>query len=441
MTGHRECGPTRSRPAPPVRIVHLGLGAFSRSHTAWYTTRADNAAHWGIAAYTGRSPGLADALAAQDGVYSLVTRSAAGDSREVVESIVRAHPGDDMASLLADLAAPDTAIVTLTITEAGYRTGLDGLPDEADPLVVADRELLGRIASGDAGAAHGLSTALARLVAGLDARRRAGAGPLALVSCDNLPDNGGHLSRALFGLAASLPETARWCADHVSFVSCSVDRITPRIEPAELARLSEQYRDAAPVVAEDFSDWVISGEFPAGRPAWETAGARFTVDLEPWEARKLWLLNGAHTILACLGSLRGHALVSEAIADPVCRDAVEDFWDDAQRSLPEGLGVPAYREALLGRFANPRIAHLLAQIALDSATKMRLRIVPVAERERAAGRSASGAAGAVAAWLAADGVVGDPPARLAEVSAALADDDEFVAEVARALDGLAGLAC
>lgn len=433
MTGPHDDAPTRSRPAPPVRIVHLGLGAFSRSHTAWYTSRADDAAQWGIAAYTGRSTGLADALTAQDGVYSLVTRSAAGDRQEVVESIVRAHPGDDMASLLADLSAPTTVVVTLTITEAGYRTGADGLPDDLDPLVVADRRLLARVAEGDADAARGMRTALGRLVAGLDARRRAGAGPLAVVSCDNLPDNGGHLSRAVFGLAASVPETARWCADQVSFVSCSVDRITPRVEPAELARLTARYGDAAPVVAEDFSDWVISGEFPAGRPAWETAGARFTVDLEPWEARKLWLLNGAHTILACLGPLRGHDLVSEAISDEVCRDAVEHFWDDAQRSLPGGLGLPAYRHALLERFANPRIAHPLAQIALDTATKVRLRIVPVAERERAAGRPASGAAGALAAWLASDGAIGATATGLARVSASLAEDDEFVAELTRAI--------
>ncbi|MFD0503212.1 hypothetical protein ACFQ0G_10415 [Streptomyces chiangmaiensis] len=62
------------RPQAPIRLLHLGLGNFFRAHQAWYTDRAPDANHWGIAAFTGRRPGLADALWAQDGLYTLVTR-------------------------------------------------------------------------------------------------------------------------------------------------------------------------------------------------------------------------------------------------------------------------------------------------------------------------------------------------------------------------------
>ena len=62
------------RAAPPVRLVHLGLGNFFRAHQAWYTDRAPDADDWGIAAFTGRCAELADALTAQDGLYTLVTR-------------------------------------------------------------------------------------------------------------------------------------------------------------------------------------------------------------------------------------------------------------------------------------------------------------------------------------------------------------------------------
>ena len=55
--------PQLSRACPrrnaPVRIVHLGLGAFHRSHQAWYTHQAGDAADWGIAAFTGRRPDAA----------------------------------------------------------------------------------------------------------------------------------------------------------------------------------------------------------------------------------------------------------------------------------------------------------------------------------------------------------------------------------------------
>lgn len=434
MSGTTQAAsPVRTRPAPPVRIVHLGVGAFSRSHTAWFTAHAADAEAWGIAAYTGTSSSLADALNAQDGVYTLVVRSADGDTAEVIESLVRAHPGGDLEHLVADLAAAQTAIVTLTITEAGYRASPDGDPDLSDPMVVADLESLAAMEEATDLGAVPVRTALGRLVLGLEARRRAGGAPIAVVSCDNLPDNGGTLRRAVLSLAAASPVTEEWCEASVSFVSTSVDRITPRVGDADARALAECYRDPVVVIAEPFADWVLSGEFPAGRPQWEAAGARFTDELEPWEARKLWLLNGAHSILACLGPMRGHREVAEAIADPVCRGAVERFWDEAERHLPVSLDVARYRDDLLARFDNPRIVHLLSQIAGDMITKLRLRIAPVARLERAQGRDAAACAEAFAVWmlgqLSDDAELAEVREQLRRVDAALAADVDFVHRV------------
>ncbi len=144
--------------------------------------------------------------------------------------------------------------------------------------------------------------------------------------------------------------------------------------------LAAGWIDASPVVTEPFSDWVLAGEFPAGRPAWETAGARFVDDLEPWENRKLWLLNGAHSILAFAGLAGGHETVADAIADPACRDLVEGFWSEAAALLPPGIEHTEYRRRLLARFGNPRIVHRLEQIAGDATTKVRYRFAAVAER-------------------------------------------------------------
>jgi fructuronate reductase len=93
--------------------------------------------------------------------------------------------------------------------------------------------------------------------------------------------------------------------------------------------------------------------------------------------------------------------VAKALADSVCRDSVEAFWDEAARHLPGAqLAVPEYRQALLARFGNSRIAHHLAQIAMDGTTKLRMRALPVLAAERAAGRSGAGAARMIAAWVA-----------------------------------------
>jgi len=200
---------------------------------------------------------------------------------------------------------------------------------------------------------------------------------------------------------------AEWIDANISFVSTSVDRITPRTTDADIAAVQAAcgYRDNSPVVAEPFSNWVLSGDFPAGRPHWEDAGAVFVADIEPYENRKLWLLNGAHSLLAYAGQLRGHTTVAQALADPLCLQAVEKFWDEAEINLsgPDGsaadLQIPAYRAALLARFSNARIAHHLAQIAMDGSTKLRMRAVPVLQAERAAGRTGAGAALMIAAWM------------------------------------------
>jgi len=109
----------RTAAAPPVRAVHLGLGGFFRAHQAWYTDRAGD--DWGIAAFTGRRPDLARALAAQDGLYTLVRRGADGDEFDVVGSVARAHAADEHDAWLRYCSSPDVRVVTVTVTEAGYR--------------------------------------------------------------------------------------------------------------------------------------------------------------------------------------------------------------------------------------------------------------------------------------------------------------------------------
>lgn len=387
----------------PVRIVHLGLGAFHRAHQAWYTQLVDPEHEWGIAAFTGRSPQAATELEGQECLYTVIERSADGDEAKIIGSIVEAHDGADLARFVELLTADQTAIVTLTVTESGYRLDADGEPDSSDAAVLADvQRLSDAFTGGDPLAAARPETALGRLLLGLESRRRAGAGPLAIVPCDNIADGGELVRHAVLALAEQVdPEVALWIREHVSFVSASVDRITPRTTPADRATAAALtgYADASPVVTEPFTDWVLSGDFPAGRPAWERAGVRFVDDLEPYEQRKLRLLNGAHCLLAYAGPLRGHATVAEAVGDARCRAWVEEYWDETERHLPAELELPAYRTALLERFDNARIEHRLQQIALEGVTKLRVRIVSTLLAERAAGRSGAASLRVIAAWV------------------------------------------
>jgi fructuronate reductase len=380
---------------PPVRIVHVGLGNFFRAHQAWYTAHAGDAAGWGIAAFTGRSTALADALTGQQCLYTLITRSASGDSAEVVGSVSRAHRGSDLGALVGHVADPAVAVVTMTVTEAGYHRSGEHL-DTTDPAVGADLAAWGRRAAG-------LATMPARLTAGLAARRSAAAGPIAVVSCDNLPDNGGVARAVVTDFAAAVdPALARWISDHVSFVTTVVDRITPATteDDRHIAERLTGQADRVPVATEPFVEWVLAGDFPAGRPAWQDAGALFVNDVTPYEQRKLWLLNGGHSLLAYLGSAVGHRTVAEAVSDSRCLSWLREWWELAAAYLPLSAGeIAGYRSDLLERFRNPRIGHLLAQIAADGSQKLPVRVLPVLRRERSIGRLPAAAVRILAGWL------------------------------------------
>ncbi|WP_182111270.1 MULTISPECIES: mannitol dehydrogenase family protein [unclassified Actinotalea] len=399
--------PRRSSPRPPVRHVHLGLGSFFRAHQAWYTQHAPDGGDWGIAAFTGRRPDLARALAAQDAVYTLTVRGAAQDRYEVVESVAAVHAAADHEAWLRYLADPRVALVTTTVTEAGYALRPDGHLDLDRSDVGAD------LAALRADPRALVATAPGRLVAGLAARRRSDAGPLSLVPCDNLPGNGAAVARAVLDLAEALdPALAAWAAAHVTAVTTMVDRITPEPTAEDVARVRAVTGalDAAPVTTEPFSEWVMAGTFAAGRPAWEAAGALVVPDVEPYERRKLWLLNGAHSLLAYAGLARGHGTVAEAIADETCRGWVEQWWDEASAHVPlPAADVAAYRAALLERFANPSIRHRLDQIAADGSLKLPVRVLPTLRAERARGGLAAGASRVVAAWI--HHLRGDAPLR------------------------------
>ncbi|MCD2195599.1 mannitol dehydrogenase family protein [Actinomycetospora endophytica] len=344
-----------------ITAVHLGLGAFHRAHQAAYTAADPEA---GIAAYTFRSTALPEALTAQGGRYHLLIRSDDGPELREIASIVRARPGTDLESWRRDLSSGSVSVLTLTITEAGY----------ADPATIG------------------------RVLDGLAARRTGSGAPIALVPCDNLPGNGSVLRDALLRVAE--PGLGAWIDEHVGFVDTVVDRITPATtadDLTEVARLLPRgVRDDVPVVTEPFSEWVLAGEFPHGRPAWP---ARFVDDAAPYARRKLWFLNGAHSLLAYVGPSRGAATVDEAVRDPEVARLMESWWDAAARHARVDC-LDDYRGALRTRFAQRGIRHRLAQIARDGSAKIPARILPVLALERAAGRLPDGAVGALAGWVA-----------------------------------------
>lgn len=390
--------PLESRPRiSPAKagIVHLGLGAFHRAHQAVFTEDAMAAAggDWGIVGVAPRSPQIVEAMRAQDGLFSVVTLAAGGSSTRVIGSSAGQllAPADPNA-VVALLADPAIRVVTLTVTEKGYRL------DPATGRLLLDDEL-----RADLETDRPPRTVPGLLIRGLTARRRADAGPIALVSCDNLPANG-HRLRALVDRLATGAAIASWVRANVTFPGTMVDRIVPATTAETLAMAAKALgvRDQAAVCAEPYSAWVIEDDFPGGRPAWERAGAVLTDDPRPWETLKLRALNGVHSTIAYLGAVAGRSTIAGALEIPGL-DAVlrRLIAEDIAPSLtpPSGVDALAYGEEVLGRFANPAMGHRTVQVAMDGSQKLPQRMLHTIQDRRRSGAVPRWAALAVAGWM------------------------------------------
>lgn len=387
----------RSRLAPG--IVHLGLGAFARAHIAEYTddVLAREFGGWGIVGVNLRSTDQKARLVPQDGLYTLVSRSDAGDSARIVGAVTGVLAGSgDLSAILDLLAAPCTRIVSLTVTEKGYcHSPATGRLDAAHPDIRHDLE--------DAASPR---SAVGVLVAALARRRAAGLAPFTVLCCDNLPHNG-RLVGALVGDFAALSDDrlASWIERNGAFPSTMVDRIVPAMTDADVARAEALtgLADAAPVAHEPFRQWVVEDRFVDGaRPAWQEVGAELVVDVEPFEAMKLRLLNASHSALAYLGYLGGHETIADCVRDPVYRTYVEALWRDEIIPVtppPPGQDLAAYAKALLARYDNRAIRHRTWQIAMDGSQKLPQRLLATVRARLARDLPIPRLALAVAAWM------------------------------------------
>ena len=364
----------------PIGVVHLGLGAFHRAHQAlvFDALLRQGDARWGVLGVAMQNPALADAMRQQDGLYAVQVASSAGVGWQVAGSIWRTcvaarEPSD----VVSAIAAPATRWVTLTVTEKGYGPALANL-----------------------------------LVQGLAARRAAGLGGLTLASCDNLSNNGRKL-QALCIEAAQAPEfgnadsptspLAGWIETTCAFPNSMVDRIVPAATAQRLAaaRLVLGVDDQAALGTEAFWEWVIERRFVDATDAQVLGAAGVTVvdDVGPFEEAKLRLLNGSHTAMACIGALAGLPVISDCIQQPAVHQFIRELMTREVGPQLHRPHWPAYRDALLSRFANPALQHSVHQIATDSSQKIPQRWPPSVQGAMQLGLPIERLAFAAAAWM------------------------------------------
>lgn len=208
------------------------------------------------------------------------------------------------------------------------------------------------------------------------ARRRAtGIKPFTVVSCDNLRHNGEVARTAFVGFASARdPELGAWIDANVAFPNSLVDRITPSVSAEGAARLNAAsgLDDHLPLVAEDFTQWVIEDRFSDGRPALELVGVQLSDEVKQWEQVKVRVLN-AGIPLAYPALLLGYHEVAEAMRDTDVPVLLNRFLHEVVLPLleaPDEVNLADYKNTVLERFSNEAMHDQLSRIASDSGSKV-----------------------------------------------------------------------
>jgi mannitol 2-dehydrogenase len=375
--------PSYNRDEIGIGIVHFGVGGFHRAHQAMYVDRlleAGLAKDWGICG-VGVMPSdrrMADVMAAQDGLYTLLLENPDGsrDARVIGSVVDYRYAPDDPEAVIELVAAPTTRIVSLTITEGGYN--IDNLDDAVN--------VFGLVAE-----------AMAR-------RRDRGIASPTIVSCDNIENNGDVARQAFTEYADRVhPGLGEWMREHTRFPNSMVDRITPATTPDVIAALEGEFgvEDQWPVVAEPFTSWVLEDDFSDGRPPFEEAAVLLVDDVTPYELMKLRLLNASHQSLCYFAYLAGYRLVHDAAGDPLFAEFLLEYMDsEATPTLKPvpGIDLPDYKRTLIERFANPGVKDTIARLCFGSSDRIPKWLLPVVRENLKTGAPVRLSAATVASW-------------------------------------------
>mmetsp|Transcript_151940 Transcript_151940/g.487671 ORF Transcript_151940/g.487671 Transcript_151940/m.487671 type:complete len:469 (-) Transcript_151940:106-1512(-) len=337
----------------------------------------DDVLQWGISG-VGLMPfdaKMRDVMREQDNMYTLWERGCPSSEAQVLgphcEFLFAPEEHD---AVVARLAAATTKVVTLTVTEKGYCSNLStGALDTSLPAVQAD---LAKIAAGEIA----LQSSLGFLAAAAKKRMSDGAPPLAILSCDNVQENGHKLERCMleFAALAGGPELRSYIESKWTFPNSMVDRITPATNDGHREAIEKEFgiKDQWPVVCED--------KFPAGRPPWEQVlgGSCLMVeDVLPYELMKLRLLNGSHQAVGYCGVLAGHRAVDQAMNDPAIQKYITSYMDAVGQSVPAvpGVDLTSYKVNLRSRFSNEALKDQLLRLTEDARNRIQVACLPCLE--------------------------------------------------------------
>ena len=363
-------------PRYPTRILQFGGGNFLRGFVDWAVDILNEETDFaGGIALVKATPGAYADLEAQDCLFTTYLHGIQDgefvEETRLISAVNRVvYPYADFAAYLALARQPEIRFIFSNTTEAGIvfsaADSLDDTPPATFPAKLA-RFFYARYQHFEGAPAAGCI----------------------VIPTELIVDNASRLRdiilqyAALWGLE---PGFAAWLRAHNLFCNTLVDRIIPGFPASAAERIFEQlgYTDRLLVAGELYHSWIIEApdrlldEFPVQQTR-TPLNIKIVADAAPYRTIKVRLLNGAHTSMVPLGILLGIESVRAAVEHKSLGPFIQNLV--LQEVIPSVREVPAaeleaFASAVFDRFRNPHIHHRLLTIALNSAAKVKERILP-----------------------------------------------------------------
>ncbi len=205
------------------------------------------------------------------------------------------------------------------------------------------------------------------VAAGIVQRAAAGVeAPLNIIICENLKDAAATFRSMV---EQHLPDVLRpYLRSHIGFVDTVIGRMVPPPTPELRAE------DPTLIVVEPYKELPIDRAGLIG-PTPQVVGLEVCDNFPAYTARKLYIHNCGHAVLAYLGHLAGHEYGYQALADPMIRYWFDAALAESRAGIVAVHGVnPAWLDAhivdLTRRFANRALGDTILRLGRDPLRKL-----------------------------------------------------------------------
>jgi tagaturonate reductase len=358
----------------PIKIVQFGEGNFLRAFVEYAFQKLNQKVDFnaGIAVVQPIDRGLVTMINEQEGLYTLfmkgIEKGIEIQEKECITNIVKAvDPYVSFQEFLALAKEEELAFIISNTTEAGIEYIASDLPTMQPPVSFPAK----------------LTVLLKERFQHFKGDESKG---LTIIPCELINFNSDALKEIILKYCVDWnfgKDFIFWLLNHCSFHNTLVDRIVPGYPKDQIEEYNSQleYNDNLIVSAESFFLWVIEGddELRKKLPFEETGlDVKIVDDMQPYRTRKVRILNGAHTAMVPFSLLYGNQTVKETVDNPFTGEFVNKVvFDEINATLNMDKDeLVLFSEAVLDRFRNPFIKHLLATIALNSISKFKVRVLP-----------------------------------------------------------------